>query len=84
MTMIIDLNEKISEQKLRIANETEKAKLGEVINQQSIDRSSPPPPLFQRENALRTHDYIPFIVELLRQTAMKGKLNVLIEKAKAK
>ncbi|CAK8686167.1 ubiquitin carboxyl-terminal hydrolase isozyme L5-like [Clavelina lepadiformis] len=39
---------------------------------------------YKRENIRRKHNYLPFIIELLRILASQGKLSTLIEKAKQK
>lgn len=39
---------------------------------------------YKIENERRKHNYIPFILELLKLTAKKGKLEGLIEEAKQK
>jgi ubiquitin carboxyl-terminal hydrolase L5 len=36
----------------------------------------------QVENARRKHNYIPLILELLKMTAKKGKLDSLVEEAR--
>ena len=38
----------------------------------------------QEENARRKHNYLPFIIEMLKMVAKKGKLKDLVETAKEK
>ncbi|KAL4439579.1 hypothetical protein ABPG74_003981 [Tetrahymena malaccensis] len=93
---LADLNAKLSEQeKLAIQADAQVNKdivlvkiadINDQIAQQriTIEEEEYKFKKYEVENVRRRHNYIPFIVELFRQTAKKGKLGELIEKAKQK